>query len=204
MQQHGSVFVELAVARLEFSFEAHSKVEQVDDLPGFQLPKSVHLPAVGDTDDEVAGIIEDLVRRPLGLEVESAKAAVFAAAFINFWVDVKNAPALDVPQKEIGIAGALGLAGSGERDAAFIDAFQIEVGQQVVFDMPADFVHPADLVDRVAGFGQISEHCAEGRFEMRQHGCVHYIRGHDWQHCASGNRLRNFGEADAIKPFPVL
>lgn len=76
LAQNSRIDVEVAITCLELRFEADAKIDQVDDLPIVELPALIDLARMPDSNNQVAGIVENFIGRPLWLEVKSPEVLV--------------------------------------------------------------------------------------------------------------------------------
>jgi len=84
-------FVDIAVAALEFSFEADCEVGEIDQVPAGEIPAAIRFRRVLEADEEVDGVFAHFVRRDPGFEVERAEAAVAAAGGVELGIEIDDA-----------------------------------------------------------------------------------------------------------------
>ena len=72
------------IATLEFSFQLHLKMREIDQVPVSKFPMSTFAGFVFETDDKVHGVVTHFVRRDFRLEIKRAEAAVATASLVSF------------------------------------------------------------------------------------------------------------------------
>src|SRR5205823_2285606 len=126
----------------ETLLQFHLELRKIDEIPSREFPPRTRFTSslMCEADDEMHCVVAHLVRRFLRLEIKRAETAVAACGGVKFWVDIKDALAVDIDYSQIGITRTLRFAIIREWKSAVHAGCGVQQLAQTIFKMAAHFV----------------------------------------------------------------
>jgi hypothetical protein len=106
------------IASLKLCFQFHFKLRKIDEIPPDKVPTAIFSGFVLKADDQMNGVIANLVRRDFRFEIKGAKTAVATGKGIKFWIEIKYTRGRKIDNPKVRITGALNFVPSSPRKIA--------------------------------------------------------------------------------------
>ena len=150
-----------------------------------------------EADDEMHCVVAHLVRRFLRLEIKRAETALAACGGVKFWVDIKDALAVDIDYSQIGITRTLRFAIIREWKSAVHAGCGVQQLAQTIFKMAAHFVDAIDMLNRAARRIQLLYRFIASCANRFCDALIHWIACVKREHFLPGGIKNDFAEWDA-------
>src|SRR4029453_365042 len=143
--------IHVVIASLKLCFQFHFKLRKIDQIPPDKVPTAIFSGFVLEVDDQMNGVIANLVRRDFRFEIKSAETAVATAKGIKFWIEIKYTRGRKIENRKVRITGAQNFIPGGPRKIPAQPGRGLEQFSQQIFHLTAYFVDARDLLNRTVG-----------------------------------------------------
>ena len=147
-----------------------------------------------EADDEMYCVVAHLVGGFLWLEIKRAETAVAASRGVKFWVEIKDALAVDIDYSQIGITRTLRFAVIRKWKIAVHAGSGVQQLAQTIFKMAAHFVDAIDMLNRAARRIQPLYRFIAGCANRFCDALIHWIACVKREHFLPGSVKNDFAE----------